>query len=204
MLSAEALGKGRTKRIPGGWSVWFISIVRDGGGVLCDGLYHGADQERRGDPASVESCLESNASSWTIDQSERGIDLHEGVAAVDRDTRGGLSGHDTWMPPVPLWSPRPSPDILLQLPSRLKTPTPEELEMVKVNRTLARAVENNTALAEAVGSKDDLIKDLNSRIKQVRGRRRWPLVRPRRRVRSLPLALLLTRRTLRSPQLHAP
>lgn len=54
-----------------------------------------------------------------------------------------------------------------QLPSKLKAPTPEELEALKLNRSLGRALENNTALAEAVGSKDDLIKDLNSRIKQV-------------------------------------
>lgn len=54
-----------------------------------------------------------------------------------------------------------------QLPSKLKEPTPEELEAKKLNISLGRALENNTALAEAVGSKDDLIKDLNSRIKQV-------------------------------------
>ncbi|CAM9216190.1 unnamed protein product [Scytosiphon promiscuus] len=52
------------------------------------------------------------------------------------------------------------------LPSKLKEPTPAELEAQKLNISLGRAVENNTALAEAVGSKDDLIKDLNSRIKQ--------------------------------------
>ncbi|CAM9415239.1 unnamed protein product [Hapterophycus canaliculatus] len=52
------------------------------------------------------------------------------------------------------------------LPSKLKEPTPEELEAKKLNISLGRALENNTALAEAVGSKDDLIKDLNSRIKQ--------------------------------------
>lgn len=44
---------------------------------------------------------------------------------------------------------------------------PEELEALKLNRSLGRALENNTALSEAVSSKDDLIKDLNSRIKQV-------------------------------------
>ncbi|CAN0439322.1 unnamed protein product [Ectocarpus sp. 12 AP-2014] len=54
------------------------------------------------------------------------------------------------------------------LPSKLKAPTPEELEALKLNRSLGRALENNTALAEAVSSKDDLVKELNSRIKQVR------------------------------------
>ena len=63
---------------------------------------------------------------------------------------------------------------LLQLPSKLKTPSPEELEVVKLNRSLGRALENNTALAEAVRSKDDLVKDLNSRIKQVILRDREP------------------------------
>ncbi|CBJ31685.1 expressed unknown protein [Ectocarpus siliculosus] len=52
------------------------------------------------------------------------------------------------------------------LPSKLKAPTPEELEALKLNRSLGRALENNTALAEAVSSKDDLVKELNSRIKQ--------------------------------------
>lgn len=66
-----------------------------------------------------------------------------------------LHVHDT--PPPPL-----------QLPSKLKAPTPEELEALKLNRSLGRALENNTALAEAVSSKDDLVKELNSRIKQVR------------------------------------
>lgn len=61
----------------------------------------------------------------------------------------------------------PSPPPCVQLPSKLKGPTPEELEALKLNRSLGRALENNTALAEAVSSKDDLIKDLNSRIKQV-------------------------------------
>lgn len=45
---------------------------------------------------------------------------------------------------------------------------PEELEIAKANRSLARALENSTALAEAVESKDDLIKDLNNRVKHVR------------------------------------
>ncbi|CAN0011329.1 unnamed protein product, partial [Ectocarpus sp. 4 AP-2014] len=52
------------------------------------------------------------------------------------------------------------------LPSKLKAPTPEELEALKLNRSLGRALENNTALSEAVSSKDDLVKELNSRIKQ--------------------------------------
>lgn len=52
------------------------------------------------------------------------------------------------------------------LPSKLKAPTPGELEASKLNVSLGRALENNTALAEAVRSKDDLVKDLNSRIKQ--------------------------------------
>eukprot|EP00904_Undaria_pinnatifida_P003457 jgi/Undpi1/13111/HiC_scaffold_8.g02773.m1 len=52
------------------------------------------------------------------------------------------------------------------LPSKLKAPTPGEVEAAKLNVSLGRALENNTALAEAVRSKDDLVKDLNSRIKQ--------------------------------------
>ncbi|CAN0409779.1 unnamed protein product, partial [Laminaria digitata] len=54
------------------------------------------------------------------------------------------------------------------LPSKLKAPTPGEVEAAKLNVSLGRALENNTALAEAVRSKDDLVKDLNSRIKQAR------------------------------------
>ena len=86
------------------------------------------------------------------------------------------------LPPPSLPSPRlsspssrhppPTPPPLLsypvQLPSKLKAPTPGEVEAAKLNVSLGRALENNTALAEAVRSKDDLVKDLNSRIKQVR------------------------------------
>lgn len=58
--------------------------------------------------------------------------------------------------------------VLRQLPSKLKAPTAEEQEAAQLSRSLSVALENNTALAEAVSGKDDLVKELNSRIKQVR------------------------------------
>ncbi|CAN0429800.1 unnamed protein product, partial [Discosporangium mesarthrocarpum] len=51
------------------------------------------------------------------------------------------------------------------IPSRLRVPTPEETELSRASRSLSRLSENNTALSEAVLSKDELIRDLNSRIK---------------------------------------
>ncbi|CAM9595848.1 unnamed protein product [Ascophyllum nodosum] len=93
----------------------------------------------------------------------------EDVAVLDEGLKQYMDGDGQQI------SSRPSPALWRRvseaylrplLPSKLKTPSPEELEVVKLNRSLGRALENNTALAEAVRSKDDLVKDLNSRIKQ--------------------------------------